>query len=680
VDRKKLIIAGAALALLLGTGLFFILRGRGEKSNLTVNEGTEENSRRDNMLFLASDYANKGEFAMALDLINDLLLDDPQDPEARALRDSILQARREAEEASKQADLDALKEQNQELSKGLQELSTTLQNQNRESAADKAARQAAEEDARRKQLLKEQQVADLVDQARDALNDKEYDKAISLAKQALSVDPSSYDAQSIKREAEEAKRAAESAAERKAREEEEKTIAHLLDDADKALDQDDYAEVRKLIDQVLELDPDNGRAHSLQGQSWYDENPDSAVNRNKAENSLTKALEEDPEDWETYFYLGKVAEKEDNDLEAIENYLKAAGLNGTSPELYYTLGILQYRNKLYKEALSSFKRVEVLNSAYEGNYFTMGMSQSKLGDKQSALASFLQSCQLSPDHGASFYEAGKAFNSLGNQGQAIHYLTQAIQIKEDPRYLRYLGSIYYITDDYMNAISRFQRSLELDPNRADAMNNIAICYISLGDYSSSLSWSTKAVQKEPANEIYLFTMGQAAEGVGMTDQAVEIYKKSAALDSSYASPRLNLGNILDSRGEYVNALQNLQEAYRAEPDNVSVWNSLGTVFLHMEQYESSIKWYEKAVAGEPKDPLIKYNLALGYIAVEENEKAVVQLTNIIKIDSNYWDAYFHLANVYFAMGDKDKAREVAEELIGKNPDYDKKDQLNPIFS
>ena len=86
MDKKKLfIIGGGALALALILGLaFFAFRGNG-------------GGRRDNTLRLAGEYIEKGEYQRALDLLDRLLIDDPDDEAARALRDEALEGKRLAE-------------------------------------------------------------------------------------------------------------------------------------------------------------------------------------------------------------------------------------------------------------------------------------------------------------------------------------------------------------------------------------------------------------------------------------------------------------------------------------------------------------------------------------------------------------------------------------------------------
>ncbi|RKX70827.1 MAG: hypothetical protein DRP60_15410, partial [Spirochaetes bacterium] len=130
--NKKLIFIGIAviLALLIGLGLFFIFRGSGGQGG---DRGTiEVPSKRDNMLSLAQDYSDQGEYQMALDLLNQLLIEDSADEDARELRDEVLAARKAEGEASKQAELDALKEQNEQLAESLDRLGDTINRENPE--------------------------------------------------------------------------------------------------------------------------------------------------------------------------------------------------------------------------------------------------------------------------------------------------------------------------------------------------------------------------------------------------------------------------------------------------------------------------------------------------------------------------------------------------------------------
>ncbi|MDR2182036.1 MAG: hypothetical protein LBN92_05080, partial [Treponema sp.] len=83
--RKMVIIGGCAVLVLAGALLFFLTRGNGG------------GAKRDNTLLLAREYIDKGEFQRALDLVDGILIENPGDEEARALRDEAVEGKRLAE-------------------------------------------------------------------------------------------------------------------------------------------------------------------------------------------------------------------------------------------------------------------------------------------------------------------------------------------------------------------------------------------------------------------------------------------------------------------------------------------------------------------------------------------------------------------------------------------------------
>ena len=92
VNKKLIIIAAASLAaLLLCLGIVFLVRGNGEKARLT------------NILRLAEDYIAQDEYQRALALLEEVLIENPDNEEAKSLRDQALQKQRESRNAAQTA-------------------------------------------------------------------------------------------------------------------------------------------------------------------------------------------------------------------------------------------------------------------------------------------------------------------------------------------------------------------------------------------------------------------------------------------------------------------------------------------------------------------------------------------------------------------------------------------------
>jgi len=141
MDKTKLLIAAAVLVviILLITGFFYI----------TGRPSTKADLKAQNTLRLASEYVSSGEYDMALNLINSLLIDNADNSDARTLRDEIIAKKKDQEASNKllkdQKEEEARKAQDT-LTQSLSELGNTIEDSSTTSIsqADEAARRNAE--------------------------------------------------------------------------------------------------------------------------------------------------------------------------------------------------------------------------------------------------------------------------------------------------------------------------------------------------------------------------------------------------------------------------------------------------------------------------------------------------------------------------------------------------------
>ncbi len=63
---------------------------------------------------------------------------------------------------------------------------------------------------------------------------------------------------------------------------------------------------------------------------------------------------------------------------------------------------------------------------------------------------------------------------------------------------------------------------------------------------------------------------------------------------------------------------------------------------------------------EPNDSFLKYAIATELIKLEEPQKALSYFLDLVASDPNYVGVYYHLAKLYEALNDRDKAAETYE--------------------
>ena len=91
MDRKTIIIISAIALLLIAIAVVVTVSlGGSEKREA-------ETDIRGNTIRLAAEYLEQGEYQRALDLLDRLLIENADDEEARALRDSAVEAKRSAD-------------------------------------------------------------------------------------------------------------------------------------------------------------------------------------------------------------------------------------------------------------------------------------------------------------------------------------------------------------------------------------------------------------------------------------------------------------------------------------------------------------------------------------------------------------------------------------------------------
>ena len=116
------------------------------------------------------------------------------------------------------------------------------------------------------------------------------------------------------------------------------------------------------------------------------------------------------------------------------------------------------------------------------------------------------------------------------------------------------------------------------------------------------------------------------------------------------------------------ALKESDRALKTSPYNLNFWKTRAKIGFKLAALES--KYYQVALQAllrgtelAPTDPKIKYNLALVYLTLGQNELATKTLEETIQLKPNYEDPRYALALIYEQAGEKQKAREQLEYIL-----------------
>jgi len=121
------------------------------------------------------------------------------------------------------------------------------------------------------------------------------------------------------------------------------------------------------------------------------------------------------------------------------------------------------------------------------------------------------------------------------------------------------------------------------------------------------------------------------------------------------------------------AVTEFEEVLAVQPDNVAALRGLGFAYLRKQNFKTAGEYFEKAAAGDSKDPRVLYYSARlrneekldadpGQLAITQKE-----LESSIALDPNFADAYSLLAFVYQVQNRNEDAQKAMQHAVGLSP-------------
>lgn len=157
-------------------------------------------------------------------------------------------------------------------------------------------------------------------------------------------------------------------------------------------------------------------------------------------------------------------------------------------------------------------------------------------------------------------------------------------------------------------------------------------------------------------------LGKLKEAESQFDRALEI-----SGDETFEA-LLNISIAFENVRHFELAIKYLIQAYRQQPENLSVLYDLGYFYDRLHRFDESLKYYEKYLDIDSYSDNVWYNMGIVYHKTEQFEKAVNAYDFSIAINSDYASAYFNKATVWINAGRFGRAIESYRDFLEIEPE------------
>jgi cytochrome c-type biogenesis protein CcmH/NrfG len=118
-----------------------------------------------------------------------------------------------------------------------------------------------------------------------------------------------------------------------------------------------------------------------------------------------------------------------------------------------------------------------------------------------------------------------------------------------------------------------------------------------------------------------------------------------------------------------NRVQALRAIAEQDPKNAQPRVDLGNMYFDAEQYTDAIRWYEEALAINPRDPNVSTDLGVAYYYTNQPARAVTQFEHSLEVDPAHTKTMLNMGIVKaFGQQDLAGAVEAWERVVALAPD------------
>lgn len=415
------------------------------------------------------------------------------------------------------------------------------------------------------------------------------------------------------------------------------------------LGSEEYEEIQKLI--LSRYKPSHGSlAVSFKGDTLYLEWKPAEISK----------------EGEAYHYAAMGFAKQKLYDKAIRTWEKAIEENPHDVDYLYKLAILYFERKKYTESILQLEKVTDICPIHDRALLLLGINWIKLRKFNKAEKYVLESNFLNNQNLLTFLNLGAIYSVKKDFPKAIEMYNRCIELspKEARAYLG-LARIYNMVNDVEAANGHFKKVIALAPgtrmaeyasrsitvpernnerpaagdarsgppggNRDDFFSIGMGQYLS-GKYSQSADQYKSYLQAHPSDDYGWYLLGETMLRTGDLEEAADCLKRAVRLNGKRALYYKTLGIAMHYLGKSRETIQVFKKAMELGKRDALCLTLHGINLIYEQQLEEGMNYLQMSMKKNPNNPLAMYNLALGHIKFQDQDKAKNLLNRLLKFD------------------------------------------------
>ncbi|MDZ4806329.1 MAG: tetratricopeptide repeat protein [Candidatus Eisenbacteria bacterium] len=260
----------------------------------------------------------------------------------------------------------------------------------------------------------------------------------------------------------------------------------------------------------------------------------------------------------------------------------------------------------------------------------VGRYELERGRTDEAIRHLEDAARVDPGNVKAVGTLGSLYNSRGDLARAMPHLEQAVRLRPDMALNHYnLGAARMSGGRSTDAARAFEEALRLDPNLEPAWLGLANMALALKLTAIADSVAREGQARFPANADLMVVRAAVREQAGRFDEAIQILETARIAAPDNQTVLYNLGRLRNDQGNYQAAIGSLSRLTALAPDDAEAWNNLGVAQLQLLQFDAAGQAFVNAINANADLIPAHVNLAEALFRMGRREEALGTLQAFI---------------------------------------------------
>lgn len=238
------------------------------------------------------------------------------------------------------------------------------------------------------------------------------------------------------------------------------------------------------------------------------------------------------------------------------------------------------------------------------------------------------------------YNQGNTLYELKRYKEALSAFDKVIQLNpESAAAWNGQGKTLHELKRYKEALNAFDKAIQLSPESADAWSSRAGVLSDLQQYQSAVDSFNRALKIQPNDPEMWNSLGDALMNLQRYPEAIASYEKAVQLKPDYYQAWSSRGGALHNLQRYEDAVTSFDKAVQFKPDYYQAWYSRGNAFVALQRYPEALDSYNKAVQFKPDYYQAWYSQGNALVALQRYPEALDSFNKAVQLQPEAYKSW-----------------------------------------